>query len=224
MLTSSASGKALPQSKTDPRSSRRPRRTRQTLRRNDEFRVVCLGGSAGGLQAYMEILRNLPADTGMAFVVAPHRAVAHAHLLPHLLSTVTKMPVAEVKQGRRLEPNQVFVMPPHTDMTLAGNAFNLRTASRPPGWPKTINIFLCSLAEMAGPRAVAVILSGLDGDGSACLKAIKAGGGVTFAQSDASYPSMPDTAVETGHIDYLLPAADIAKALSVLAHEPLPAG
>jgi len=159
----------------------------------------------------------------MAFVIAPHRALKDAHLLPELLSTVTEMPVAEVEQGMRLKPNQVFVMPPHTDMTMAGNTFNLRTASRPPGWPKTINIFLCSLAEMAGPRAVAVILSGLDGDGSACLKAIKDGGGVTFAQSDASYPSMPRTAVETGHIDHLLPAADIAKALLVLAHEPLPA-
>ena len=74
----------------------------------------------------------------------------------------------------------------------------------PPGWPKTINIFLCSLAETAGQRAVAVILSGLDGDGSAALKAIKAAGGLTFAQSDAAYDSMPRSAV-----------------LSALAHEPL---
>jgi len=224
MLTSSASGKAFPPSQTAPRSSRRPRRTRQTLRRNDEFRVVCLGGSAGGLQAYMDILRNLPADTGMAFVIAPHRALENAHLLPQLLSTVTKMPVVEVEQGMPLEPDHVFVMPPRKDMTMAGDVFQLRTTARPPGWPKTINIFLYSLAKVTGQRAVAVILSGLDGDGSAALKAIKAGGGFTFAQSDAAYPSMPRTAVETGHIDYLLPAADIAKALLVLAHEPLQAG
>jgi len=187
----------------------------------DDFRVVCLGGSAGGLEAYMDILRSLPADTGMGFVIAPHRALEYAHLLPQLLGKVTGMPVVEVKQGMRLEPNRVFVMPPRVDMSLAGNVFDLRTTSRPPGWPKTINTFLCSLAEAAGPRAVAVILSGLDGDGSAALKAIKSAGGLTFAQSDASYDSMPRTAVETGHVDYLLPASGIAKALLALAHQPL---
>jgi len=193
----------------------------QTNAAGDDFRVVCLGGSAGGLQGYMDILRGLPADTGMAFVIAPHRALENAHLLPQLLSTVTKMPVLEVQQGMRLEPNRVFVMPPRMDLTTAGNEFHLRTTSRPPGWPKTINIFLSSLAETAGHRAVAVILSGLDGDGSAALKAIKAAGGLTFAQSDAAYDSMPRTAVETGHVDYLLPAVEIAKALLALAHKPL---
>ena len=196
----------------------------ETSAEGDDFRVVCLGGSAGGLEAYMDILGSLPADTGMGFVIAPHRALEYAHLLPQLLlSTVTGMPVVEVKEGMRLEPNRVFVMPPRVDMSLAGNAFDLRTTSRPPGWPKTINTFLCSLAEAAGPRAVAVILSGLDGDGSAALKAIKSAGGLTFAQSDASYDSIPRTALETGHIDYLLPASGIAKALLALAHQPLKA-
>jgi len=188
---------------------------------HDDFRVVCLGGSAGGLQAYMDILRGLPDDTGMAFVVAPHRSLEHAHLLPQLLSGATKMPVAEVAQGMSLEPDHVFVMPPGMDMMIDDGAFQLRAKSRPRGWPKTINIFLSSLAEETGPRAVAVILSGLDGDGSAALKAIKSGGGVTFAQTDAAYESMPRTAVETGHIDHQLPAAEIAKALVVLAREPL---
>lgn len=189
----------------------------------DHFRVVCLGGSAGGLQAYRDILRGLSADTGMAFVIAAHRAPEHTQLLPQLLSAVTKMPVVEVKEGMRLEPNRVFLIPPRMDLITTGNEFHLRTTARPPGWPKTINLFLFSLAEAIGPRAVAVILSGLDGDGSAALKSIKAAGGVTFAQSDATSKSMPREAVETGHIDYLLPAAEIAKALVVLAHEPMPA-
>jgi chemotaxis response regulator CheB len=189
----------------------------------NDFRVVCLGGSAGGLQAYMDILRGLPGDSGMAFVVAPHRALENAHLLPQLLTTVTDMPVVEVEQGMRLEPNRVFVMPPRMDLTIADNQFQLRATSRPPGWPKTINVFLCSLAEAAGPRAVAVILSGLDHDGSAALKSIKDAGGLTFAQSDASYPDMPRHAVETGHVDYLLPASEIAATLLALAHAPLPA-
>ena len=82
-------------------------------------------------------------------------------------------------------------------------------------------MFLCSMAEMAGQRAVAIMLSGLDGDDRAALKAIKAAGGLTFAQSDAAYDSMPRSAVETGHVDHLMPAVEIAKALSALAHEPL---
>jgi two-component system CheB/CheR fusion protein len=188
----------------------------------DNFRVVCLGGSAGGLQAYLDILRGLPADTGMAIVIAAHRSPDHAQLLPRLLGTVTKMPVAEVKEGMRLEPNRVFVIPPRMDLIMTGNEFHLRTSARPPGWPKTINHFLFSLADAIGPRAVAVILSGLDGDGSAALKSIKAAGGVTFAQSDATSQSMPREAVETGHIDHLLPAAGIAMALVALALEPLP--
>ena len=196
----------------------------QSSAAQDDFRVVCLGGSAGGLQAYMDILRGLPSDTGMAFVIAPHRALENAHLLPHLLTTVTKMPIMEVKEGMRLEPNRVFVMPPHMDLTVTDSVFHLRTTSSPPGWPKTINIFLCSLAESAGPRAVAVILSGLDHDGSAALKAIKAAGGLTFAQSDASHDDMPRHAVETGHVDYLMPAVEIGNALLALAHEPLRAG
>ncbi|MDI1320877.1 MAG: chemotaxis protein CheB [bacterium] len=189
-----------------------------------EFRVVCLGGSEGGLQAYMDILRSMPADTGMAFVVAAHRAPENPQWLPLLLNEVTQMPVVEVKEGMRLEPNRVYLMPPRMDLTTTGNEFHLRTTAAPPGWPKTINLFLFSLAEAIGRRAVAVILSGLDGDGSAALKNIKAAGGLTFAQSDATCQSMPREAVETGHIDYLLTATEIAKALSVLAHKPLPAG
>jgi two-component system CheB/CheR fusion protein len=127
------------------------------------------------------------------------------------------MLVIQVKQGMLLRPNCVYVMPPRIDMTIDNGQFSLRRTQRPPGWPKTIDIFLCSLAEAMQERAVAVILSGLDGDGSAALKAIKAGGGVTFAQSDAAFGSMPQTAVETGHIDYMLPMLDIATALSALA-------
>jgi chemotaxis response regulator CheB len=189
-----------------------------------DFRVVCLGGSAGGLEAYRAILRGLPADTGMAYVVAAHRFPAHAELLGELLRAVTTMPVVDVTEGMRLEPNRVFLMPPRLDLSTSGDVFHLRTTPKPPGWPKTINLFLFSLAEALGRRAVAVILSGLDGDGSGALKAIKAAGGVTFAQSDATCDSMPRSAVETGHIDHLLPASEIAEALVALARQPLAAG
>ncbi len=185
------------------------------------FRVVCLGGSAGGLEPYLDILRDLPVDTGMAFVIAQHRGPAHPEILLKLLATSTRMPIVEVEQGMHIQPNRVYVMPPRIDMTIEKDRFRLRQTERPPGWPKTINIFLCSLAETMQRRAVAVILSGMDGDGCAALKAIKARGGTTFAQSDAKFRSMPQTAVETGHIDYMLPAIDIAKALTVLATKSL---
>ena len=183
---------------------------------SENFRVVCLGGSAGGLLPYLEILRTLPADTGMAFIIAQHRGLDQPEMLVNLLAASTKMLVVQVKQGMLLRPNCVYVMPPRIDMTIENDQFSLRHSQRPPGWPRTIDIFLCSLAEAMRDRAVAVILSGLDGDGSAALKAIKSAGGITFAQSDAKFGSMPQTAVETGHIDHMLPALEIAEALSTL--------
>jgi two-component system CheB/CheR fusion protein len=184
------------------------------MRTDDQnFRVVCLGGSAGGLKAYLDILKAVPADTGMAFVVAPHRNFEHADLLPQILSGATDMPVAEVTQGMRLEPNRVYIMPPGKDMTVSRGVFGLQTSVKPRGWPQTISFFLLSLAQSYGSRAVAVILSGMDHDGVAALKAVKNAGGVTFAQSDPAVDAMPRHAEETGYVDYTLPSADIAKAL-----------
>jgi chemotaxis response regulator CheB len=181
-----------------------------------EFRVVCLGGSAGGLEAYVGILRTMRPDSGMAFVVAPHRGFAHAHLLQEILSRATAMPVVEVTQGMLLKPNCVFIMPPGKDMTIDGTAFRLQTTVVPQGWPKTISVFLFSIAEQYQERAVAVILSGMDHDGSAALKAIKMRGGVTFAQSDPAYPSMPQNAIDTGYVDFILSKTEIAAALEDL--------
>jgi len=177
------------------------------------YRVVCLGGSAGGLEAYLEILRNLPADSGMAFVVAPHRGLGNADLLCPLLANATTMPVSEVKQGMSLEPNRVFIMPPGKDMTISRDKFDLKTTPGPRGLPTIITGFLGSISEAYGSRAVAVILSGMDKDGSAALSAFKAAGGVTFAQSNPAFASMPHHAVATGHIDFVLPPAEIAHAL-----------
>ncbi len=179
----------------------------------ERFRVVCLGGSAGGLEAYLGILRPMPADTGMAFVVAPHRGFEQADLLRQILAGATAMTVAEVKQGMHLQQSSVYIMPPGKDMTINQGEFSLKPTQKPPGWPKTISIFMLSLAEAYGNRAVAVILSGMDHDGSAALQALKAAGGVTFAQSDPAVDSMPRHAVETGYVDFILSPAEIAKAL-----------
>jgi two-component system CheB/CheR fusion protein len=181
----------------------------------EHFRVVCLGGSAGGLEAYREILLHLSAVSGMAFIVAPHRALEHADLLLPLLAATTAMPVIEVRQDMRLEPNRVFIMPPGKDMTTTINRgkFNLERMPGVRGLPTTITVLLLSICEAYGSRAVAVILSGMDQDGSAALKAIKAAGGVTFAQSNPAFASMPRHAVATGHIDFVLQPAEIAETL-----------
>ena len=178
-----------------------------------DFRVVCLGGSAGGLAAYRDILRSLPGDTGMAFVIAPHRSHECSELLPHLLARVTTMPVADVVHGMRLIPNRVFIMPPGQSMTIEQDRFLLGTTAKAQGWPQTISILLLSLAEGYRDRVIAVILSGMDHDGSAALRAIKNAGGMTFAQSDAEYPSMPRSAVATGYVDFILAPAEIAATL-----------
>lgn len=104
--------------------------------------MVCLGGSAGGLDAYTRILRDLPANSGMAFVVAPHRSFEHADLLPQILAEATAMPVVDVKQGMILKPDMVFVMPPGQDMTVNDNdVFDLKTTVKPRvGWPRTIKL------------------------------------------------------------------------------------
>jgi len=185
-----------------------------------DFWVVCFAGSAGGLQAYIDILQNLPPDTGMAFVFAPHRSLEQPELLPEILGRSTTMAVTQVETGTRLERDHVFVMPPGTRMTLDGNMFCLRKAPPPTGWPETINVFLYSLAEVKGPWAVAVILSGLDSDGSAALASIKAAGGVTFAQADPIVEDMPRSAVATGNVDFLLPSEEIARSLSALPRKP----
>ena len=178
-----------------------------------DFRVVCLGGSAGSLEAYTGILRHIPADTGMAFVIASHRNFEKATLLPQILARVTTMPVLEVEEGMPLEPNRVYLMPPSVEMTVNNNEFALQPPRKPRGWPITISIFLLSLAEAYGQRAIAVILSGLDHDGSTALKPIKAAGGTTFAQSNAAFSDMPHNAVETGHVDFILSPAEIAQKL-----------
>ena len=183
------------------------------------FRVVCLGGSAGGLEAYIAILRHVPSHTGMGFVVAPHRGLEHAELLPQLLARATTMPVVEVTEGMKIEADKVFIMPPRQEMTLHGDTFHLASAPAPRGWPKTINIFLYSLAKTRNDQAIAVILSGMDSDGVAALQAIKRAGGITFAQANPAVDSMPRHALESGNVDYLLNAADIGTALAALARD-----
>lgn len=180
------------------------------------FPVVCLGGSAGGLSAYREILRELPANFSMAIVIVAHRATENSMYLVPLLAKVTTMEVVEAKEGMRLEPNRVYVAPPKKAITTDGMVLRLKAVNAK-GWPTSIDAFLFSLAKQCASRAIAIILSGMGFDGSVALGAIKDAGGVTFAQSDASWASMPQAAVNTGHVDFVLTASEIGRHLAMMS-------
>ncbi|HEY1648543.1 MAG TPA: chemotaxis protein CheB [Terracidiphilus sp.] len=180
------------------------------------FRIVCLCGSAGALSGFVGILQNMPADTGMAFLLLTHRRMGQPCWLPEIIARITPMCVQRVENGMALAPNHVYILPPGADMTTDGNLLSLVPSSTPQGWPDTFDIFLKSLAQATHSRAVAVILSGMAGDGSAALDAIRTSGGITCAQTGASYRSMPDTAIDTGNVDFAGSASEISSLLSTL--------
>jgi hypothetical protein len=150
------------------------------------FPVVGIGASAGGLEAFTALLKALPADTGMAFVLIQHMDPKHESFLSSLLARSSKMPVTEVTNGMRMEPNHVFVTPPNADMTIRGGVLRLTRRREAAGRHLPIDDFLCSLAEDRKSGAVGVILSGIASDGTRGLEAIKAEAGITFAQDEVS--------------------------------------
>ena len=187
------------------------------------FPIVGIAASAGGLEAFTQLLSHLPTDTGMAFVLIQHLDPARESLLREILARITRLPVHEVQNGMRVEPNQVYVIPPNTKMSLAKGVLQLSPREKVSGKYMPGDAFFASLAADRGHKAIAVVLSGSDGDGSLGLKEIKAAGGVTFAQCEntAQFDSMPNTAVATGNVDFVLPPAKIAEELANLSRNPL---
>lgn len=179
------------------------------------FPIVGIAASAGGLEAFTGLLSHLPVDTGMAFVLIQHLAPDHKSLLSEILARTTKMPVSEVKNGMAVEPNQVYVIPPNTKMVLSKGVLQLSPREKIYGKYMPGDAFFTSLAIDRGYKAIAVVLSGGDGDGSLGLKAIKAAGGMSFAQCEATakVDSMPNTAIATGNVDFVLPPEKIAEEL-----------
>jgi two-component system CheB/CheR fusion protein len=187
------------------------------------FPIVGIAASAGGLEAFTELLSHLPVDTGMAFVLIQHLAPDHKSLLTEILARQTQMPVSEVKDGVAVEPNQVYVIPPNTKMVLCKGVLQLSPREKIYGKYMPGDAFFTSLAIDRGHKAIAVVLSGGDGDGSLGLKAIKTAGGMTFAQCQdtAKFDSMPNTAVATGNVDFVLPPEKIAEELANYSRNPL---
>ncbi|WP_414544177.1 chemotaxis protein CheB [Nostoc sp. CCY0012] len=186
------------------------------------FPIVGIAASAGGLEAFTQLLSHLLTDTGMAFVLIQHLDPNHKSLLSEILARTTKMPVIEVQDGMTVEPNKVYIIPPNTKMMLSAGVLQLTPREKVQGKYMPGDAFFTSLAADRGHKAIAVVLSGADGDGSLGLKAIKAAGGVTFAQCEdtAKFDSMPNTAVATGNVDFVLPPQKIAEELVNLSRNP----
>jgi len=183
-----------------------------------DFPVVCVGGSAGGLDAYTRLLAHLPADMGVAIVIVNHLRTV-ATLLHEILPHYTKMPVELITEKLLIEPNHVFIIPEQRDLHVLDGEFRLKPISKPRGWPDVITVFLRSLTQNWDGKLVAVIVSGYDGDGAAALCGIKEVGGITIAQKldTAGQPDMPESAIESGCIDFVLSPEDIAKEIVRIA-------
>jgi chemotaxis response regulator CheB len=184
-----------------------------------DFPVVCIGGSAGGLDAYTRLLRHLPNDMGVAIVIVNHLRIV-ATLLHELLPRHTAMPVRLITEGLVIEPNVVFIIPPQRDLHVLDGVFRLKPISKPRGWPDVITVFMQSLTRHWNGALIAVIVSGYDGDGAAALRGIKDAGGTTIAQKPetAAHPDMPDSAIASGCIDFVLSPEDIARQIVSIAH------
>ena len=191
----------------------------KTNKTNADFPVVCVGGSAGGLDAYIRLLRNLPPDMGVAIVIVNHLRTV-ATMLHKILPRYTVMPVELITEKLIIQPNRVFIIPEHRDLHMLDGEFHLKPISKTRGWPDVITVFLRSMTEHWGGKLIAVIVSGYDGDGADALCEIQKAGGITIAQKldTASQPDMPQSAISSGCIDFILSPEDIAKQIVRIAH------
>ncbi len=188
------------------------------------FPIVGIGASAGGLEAFTQLLKALPDDTGMGFVLIQHLSPDRASLLPELLARATGMPVAQVEGEPAVQPNHVYVIPPGLDMCVSAGKLELVPRATVRGHHHPIDQFLRSLAEDQAHCAIGVILSGTANDGTLGLEEIKAAGGITFAQDDsAQQVSMPQSAAATGCVDFVLSPQGIAEELVRISQHPLTA-
>ena len=183
-----------------------------------DFPVVCVGGSAGGLDAYTRLLQRLPADMGVAIVIVNHLRTVATHL-HEILPRFTKMPVELITERLLIQPNCVFIIPEQRDLHVLDGEFRLKPISKPRGWPDVITVFLRSLTEHWDGKLIAVIVSGYDGDGAAALCGIREVGGITIAQKPdtAVQPDMPGSAIASGCIDFILSPEDIGREIVRIA-------
>jgi len=189
----------------------------------NEFPIVGLGASSGGLDAFTQLLKHLPADSGMAFVLIQHLDPTHASFLREALGRATTMPVSQPEDGTPVVPNHVYVVPPEADITIRGGLLVLAPRTRDEQRPHLpIDLFLRSLAAERGSHAIGVVLSGNGSDGTEGLRAIKAESGIALAQDpkSAKFGEMPRSAVDAGVVDSTLSLPDLAQEIVRLGHHP----
>ena len=194
----------------------------QDLHSHPIFPIVGVGASAGGLEAFTQLLAALPEHPGMAFVLVQHLEPTHDSLLANILSKASRMPVVEVEDGMAVAVDQVYVIPPNANMALVQGRLRLSPRVESHGAHLSIDHFLSSLAHDRGRHAIGVVLSGTGSDGTLGLADIKAAGGITFAQDEqsAQFPGMPLSAVAAGVVDIILPPEDIAGELARIGTHP----
>jgi two-component system CheB/CheR fusion protein len=186
----------------------------------ESFPIVGIGASAGGLEAFRQLLRNLPADTGAAFVLVQHLDPKHESILPALLARSTAMPVGEVLDGVKIEADHVYVIPSHMDLAITDGHLKLLPRAVAPERHMPIDLFFRTLAEVRAGQAIGVVLSGTASDGTLGLKAIKVAGGMCLAQDpqSAAFDGMPRSAIASGCVDAVLPPAGLALEIAKLTH------
>ena len=191
----------------------------KTKKKSIDFPIICVGGSAGGLDAYIRLLKHLPDDMGVAIVIVNHlRQVAT--FLHEILPQYTKMPVELITEKLDIEPNHVFIIPSKRDLHVLNGEFRLKPISKPRGWPDVITVFMLSLAKNWDGKLIACIVSGYDGDGAEAMCTIKEVGGITIAQkpNTAGQPDMPESAIASGCIDFILSPEEIATEIVRIMH------
>ena len=182
------------------------------------FPIVCVGGSAGGLDAYIRLLKHLPSDMGVAIVIVNHITIMPTQL-HEVLPRFTSMPVELITESLQIEPDRVFIIPANRDLHVGDGVFLLKPISKPRGWPDVITVFLRSLIACWHGKVIAVIVSGYDGDGAAALCGIQDAGGMTIAQrpDTATQPDMPQSAMASGCVDFVLSPEDIGRKILEIA-------
>jgi two-component system, chemotaxis family, CheB/CheR fusion protein len=209
----------------------KPKKSAQKKTRNEKvesrtvqealFPLVGIGASAGGLEAFEKFFPQLPTNIGMAFILVPHLDPGHASMMTDLLRRATKLEVKEAEDGEKVLPNHIYVIPPNKEMAIKQRTLNLGPLQRTQGVRMPIDAFLRSLAEDAGEMAIGIILSGTGTDGTLGIRAIRGAGGTVMAQtpSSAKYPGMPQSAVQTGLVDFVLPPDKMPSQLMSLSKQ-----
>ncbi|HZR81704.1 MAG TPA: chemotaxis protein CheB, partial [Candidatus Binatia bacterium] len=184
--------------------------------------IVGIGASAGGLDAFSQLLSSLPENPGMAIVLIQHQAPQHESALAELLAAHSRLPVVQATDGVELLPDHVYVNPPNAQLVV--DQHQLRLLPRPTDRSQfmPIDAFFTSLAESARDRAIAVVMSGTASDGTIGFRDIKAAGGITIAQrpESARYDGMPRAAIASGLVDLVLTPQEIAVALCQMGRHP----